>query len=150
MPEKVRYTNVYHKSSQASSAVLTRWWQFAAGYRIAETFRGRNIHEFYGLRHPLKYSPQDLGKLYRPMIDFSIPRKFSQRNGHFLQIRESILPWKFILPHVLFNHCVSAITYCTIQEKRQDRVHQSLDNILNSARVLKSYLNKTRHVTHII
>ena len=32
---------------------------------------------------------------YQPMIGFSIPRKFSPRNGHFLPIHESFLPWKF-------------------------------------------------------
>ena len=42
------------------------------------------------------------GVPYPLMIGFSIPRKFSPRNGHFLPICESFLPRKF-----------PAIQYCT-------------------------------------
>ena len=53
-----------------------------ASYHIAENFRGRKlswISRFYS--HPRKFSPQILGMPYPPMIGFSIPWKFSPRNG---------------------------------------------------------------------
>ena len=52
-------------------------------YRIAENFQGRKhsrISQFQ--RHPQKFSPQNLDVPYPPMLQFSIPRKFSPRNGH--------------------------------------------------------------------
>ena len=65
-------------------------------YHIAQNFWGRKhsrILQFWS--HLWKFSLQNLGVLYPPMIDFSIWRKFSSWNGHFLPICETFLPQKF-------------------------------------------------------
>ena len=52
--------------------------------------REKTFMNFAVLEPPTKVSPRNLGMPYSPMLGFSIPR-----NSHFLQIRESFLPWKF-------------------------------------------------------
>ena len=53
---------------------------------------------------------------YQPiMIGFSIPRKFSPQNGHFLLIRESFLPQKF--PAIRYMHCKVLCNITTLYVK---------------------------------
>ena len=52
------------------------------------------------------------------MIGFSILRKFSLRNGHFLQIRETFLPQKF--PAIWYDSIITACYQCNISTARTD------------------------------
>ena len=61
----------------------------------AKLSRGKTFTNFVVWNHPWKFCPWNLGMPYPPMTGFSIPRKFSPRNGHLLPICESFLPQKF-------------------------------------------------------
>ena len=65
-------------------------------YCISENFRGWKrslILRFES--HLWKFSPSNFGRAIPTHDWFSIPRKFSPQNVHFLSIRESFLYWKF-------------------------------------------------------
>ena len=72
-------------------------------YRIVENFRGRNIHEFCSFQsNPRKFSPQNLGMPYPPMIGFSIPQKFLHEMVTLTD------PWKFSPSKV---SCYTVVTF---------------------------------------
>ena len=51
-------------------------------YRIAENFRVRKLSQISRFEsHLRKFSPWNLGVPYLPMLEFSIPQKFSPRDG---------------------------------------------------------------------
>ena len=55
--------------------------------------RDKTFVNFADLEPPAKVFSMKFGGVpYPPMISFTIPRKFSQRNGHSLPIHESFLP----------------------------------------------------------
>ena len=62
-----------------------------------KTFEGGNFHKFRGFRATHESFLHEIWacRIHLRMIGFTIQRKFSLRNGHFLPIHESFLPRKF-------------------------------------------------------
>ena len=77
----------------------------------AKLSREKIFTNFAVLEPATKVFSMKLGVPYPPMIGFSIPQKFSPRNGHFLPIRESFLPRKFPVIYTVLLLYVHVLLY---------------------------------------